>query len=326
MSTDTSWRTMIAPYLKPSTTRALFQLITTLLPFLAAMGLMLVALDHGYMAGLVLLPICAVLLLRLFMFQHDCGHGSFFGRRWANDALGLALGVLTLTPYTVWRAEHAAHHATTGNLDRRGIGDITTLTVPEYHALPRLRRLQYRLYRHPAVLFGLGPVWLFLISNRIPTGNPRRRWRDWLSVMGTNAALAAILTTLTLTLGSVPVLLGWLPVTMLAATIGVWLFYVQHQFEDAYWESRPHWDFSTAALQGSSFYDLPRVLHWMTANIGFHHIHHLSSRIPNYRLRECYEANPAFQSAPRLTFWASLKCARLALWDPERRKLVPFNR
>ncbi|MDD2877466.1 MAG: fatty acid desaturase [Acidiphilium sp.] len=325
MSSDVSWRTMIAPYLKPDTKLALAQLLGTLVPFVAVMGLMLVALDHGYWAGMLLFPAGAVLLLRLFMFQHDCGHGSFFSRRWANDAVGLMLGVLTLTPYTTWRAAHAVHHATTGNLDRRGIGDVTTLTVPEYRALPRWRRLQYRLYRHPAVLFGLGPVWLFLISNRIPPGDPRRRWRDWLSVLGTNAALAALLVVLILTLGPAAVLLGWLPAMVLAATIGVWLFYIQHQFEDTYWEARPQWDFQTAALRGASFYDLPRVLHWMTGNIGFHHIHHLSSRIPNYRLRACHEANAAFQAAPRLTLWASLKCARLALWDTERRKLVPFN-
>jgi omega-6 fatty acid desaturase (delta-12 desaturase) len=316
---------MITPYLKPDTRLALFQLFTTLVPFMAVMGLMLVALDHGYWAGMLLFPVGGVLLVRLFMFQHDCGHGSFFSVRWANDAVGLLLGVLTLTPYTAWRASHAVHHAHTGNLDRRGIGDVTTLTIPEYRALPRWGRLRYRLYRHPIVLFGFGPLWLFLISNRIPPGNPRRRWRDWLSVLGTNAALAVLLVTLILTLGPIAVLCGWLPVTLLAATIGVWLFYVQHQFEDTYWEAKPQWDFQAAALTGASFYDLPRILHWMTGNIGFHHIHHLSSRIPNYRLRACHEANPAFQTAPRLTFWASLKCAKLALWDTERRKLVPFG-
>lgn len=325
MATDLPWRTMIAPYLKPDTRLALFQLLTTLVPFLAVMAGMLVALDHRYWAGALLFPVGAVLLLRLFMFQHDCGHGSFFAPRWANDTVGLILGVFTLTPYTAWRAAHAVHHAHTGNLDRRGIGDVTTLTIPEYRALSGWRRWKYRLYRHPVVLFGLGPVWLFLITNRIPTGNPRRRWRDWLSVLGTNAALAAMLATLVLTLGPAAVLLGWLPVTLMAATIGVWLFYIQHQFENTYWEARPQWDFRAAALEGASFYDLPRVMHWMTGNIGFHHIHHLSSRIPNYRLRACHEANPAFQAAPRLTLWASLKCARLALWDADRRKLVPFS-
>ncbi|MCF3945161.1 fatty acid desaturase [Acidiphilium sp. AL] len=316
---------MVAPYLRPDARRALIQLVNTGLPFLAVMASMFVALDHGILAAALLFPVGAVLLVRLFMFQHDCGHGSFFAARWANDLLGWVLGVLTLTPYTSWRGSHAIHHASAGNLDRRGIGDVTTLTLPEYLALPKWRRLAYRLYRHPLVMFGIGPIWLFFICNRIPAGNPRRRWRDWLSIIGTDAALAAMLATLVLTLGPAAVLLGWLPVMLLAASIGVWLFYIQHQFEDAYWEPRSRWDFRAAALQGASFYDLPRVLHWMTGNIGFHHIHHLSSRIPNYRLRECHEANPAFQAAPRLTLRASLKCARLALWDAERRKLVPFG-
>jgi len=325
MTSDASWRAMVAPYLKPDSGRALAQLLITLLPFLGVMALMLWALDHRDWIGLGLLPVAAVLVVRLFMFQHDCGHGSFFAPRWANDTLGILLGVLTLTPYTAWRAAHAVHHANTGNLDRRGIGDVTTLTVPEYQALSRWGRLRYRLYRHPIVLFGIGPVWLFVIKNRIPFGNPRRRWRDWVSVLATNAALAVMIAILVFTLGPVAVLLGWLPTMVMAATIGVWLFYIQHQFEHTYWEAKPGWDFQTAALEGASFYDLPRILHWMTGNIGFHHIHHLSSRIPNYRLRACHEANPALQKAPRLTFWASLKCARLALWDVEQRRLVPFR-
>jgi len=239
--------------------------------------------------------------------------------------LGRVLSLMTLTPYTFWRRDHAMHHATTGNLDRRGAGDVTMLTLSEYRALPLLQRIGYRLYRHPLVMFGVGPAWLILWCLRVPRGSPWHRWRDWLSILGTDAALAALITTLVLILGPLPVLLGWLPVMLLSATIGVWLFYVQHQFEAAYWEPRPRWDFHAAALRGSSFYDLPPVLHWMTGNIGFHHIHHLASRIPNYRLQECHEANPVLQAAPRLTFRESLRCARLALWDPERRKLVPFG-
>ncbi|MDD2704552.1 MAG: fatty acid desaturase [Acidocella sp.] len=320
-----AWRAMVAPYLKPSTWRASLQISTTGLAFLAVMAAMLIALHYGILAGMALFPVGGFLLVRLFMFQHDCGHGSFFASQRANNLLGAVLGVLTLTPYLSWRGDHATHHANVGNLDRRGIGDVTTLTRQEYLALPKWRRLGYRLYRHPLVLFGFGPVWLFFITNRIPPGNPRRRWRDWLSVLGTNAALAAVLVTLALTLGPVTLLLGWLPVTMLAAALGVWLFYVQHQFPNVYWEHRARWDFYTAALHGSSFYDLPRFMHWMTANIGFHHIHHLSSKIPNYRLRECHEANPALQAAPRLTLWSSLKCARLALWDEDRHSLISFR-
>jgi omega-6 fatty acid desaturase (delta-12 desaturase) len=326
MQTATALRAMVTPYLKPSPRRALFQLATTGLPFFAVMTVMMVALNYGILAGMLLLPVGAALLVRLFIFQHDCGHGSFFASNWANGLLGRGLSLLTLTPYSFWRRDHAMHHASTGNLDRRGAGDVTLLTLAEYQALPLRGRIAYRLYRHPLVMFGAGPAWLILFRLRVPKGNPWRQWRDWLSITGTNAALAAGLITLLLTLGPMPVLLGWLPVSLMAATIGVWLFYIQHQFEDAYWEPRPHWDFHAAALRGSSFYDLPPALHWITGNIGFHHIHHLSSRIPNYRLRECHEANPAFQEAPRLTLRESLRCARLALWDAERRRLVPFSK
>jgi len=323
---DIDWRELISPYLKPSAGRALVQLSTTAPPFLAVMAGMFIALHFGFVWALALFPVAAVLLVRLFMFQHDCGHGSFFKARWANNCLGLVIGVLTLTPYLAWRGEHAVHHATMGNLDRRGIGDVTTLTRPEYMALSGWKRFLYRLYRHPLVLFGLGPIWLFFITNRIPKGNPRRHWREWASVLGTDAALAVMFALLVWMLGPVSVLLGWGPVMLLAATIGVWLFYVQHQFEDAYWEPKSRWDFRSAAMAGASYYDLPRALHWMTGNIGFHHIHHLSSRIPNYRLRECHDANPALQAAPRLTLWGSLKCARLALWDAEARQMISFRR
>lgn len=311
--------------MKPSSGRAVFQLLTTALPFLGVMTGMLLALNFGILAGLLLFPVGAVLLVRLFIIQHDCGHGSFFASRFANGLLGRALSLLTLTPFAFWRRDHAMHHASTGDLDRRGTGDVTVLTLVEYRALPFRRRVAYRLYRHPLILFGVGPTWLVLLRLRIPKGNPLRQWRDWLSIIGTDAALAGLVAILVVTLGPAPVLLGWLPVILLAATIGVWLFYVQHQFEDAYWEPRPRWDFHAAALRGASFYDLPAVLHWMTGNIGFHHIHHLASRIPNYRLKECHEAIPALQTAPRLTLLQSLRCARLALWDAERRKLVPFR-
>jgi omega-6 fatty acid desaturase (delta-12 desaturase) len=320
-----NWRPLIAQYVKPDTRMALTQLLTTAIPFTLLLATMLIAVQNGHFWALSLIPVCGGLLVRLFMFQHDCGHGSFFPSRLANNLLGGAIGVLTLTPYTAWRGEHAVHHAAMGNLDRRGIGDITTLTLPEFRALPALRRLGYRLYRHPLVLFGLGPFWLFFIANRIPPGAPGRNWRAWLSVLGTNAALAAGLALLTLIFGLLPVLLVWLPVALFGAISGVWLFYVQHQFPDTYWEQQSAWDFHTAAMQGASFYDLPRPLHWLTGNIGYHHIHHLSSKIPNYRLRQCHLENASLQTAPRLTFWQSLACARLVLWDFEKRRLVSFK-
>lgn len=319
------WREIVKPYAKASTRRGVTQLLNTALPFLAVMGVMLYALDQGWWMALALAVPAAALLVRLFTIQHDCGHGSFFKSRWANNLVGRALGVLTLTPYAFWRKSHSIHHATSGNLDRRGVGDISTLTVREYLSRPAWRRGLYRLYRHPLVMFGIGPAYQFLICHRIPTGNPIRHRHGWLSVLGTNAAIAAIVVAIALILGPEPLLLGYLPVILIAASVGVWLFYVQHQFEDTYWNAEPDWDFHAAALEGCSFYDLPAVLHWVTGHIGLHHIHHLSSKIPNYRLRDCFEQNPEFRNAKRLTLLGSLRCARLALWDEGERKLVSFR-
>jgi omega-6 fatty acid desaturase (delta-12 desaturase) len=259
------------------------------------------------------------------MIQHDCGHGTFFPSRRANDWLGRAIGVLTLTPYQFWRRSHAVHHASSGNLAKRGVGDVATLTVREYLALPRARRLLYRIYRHPLVIFGLGPAWLFIVRHRIPTGAMLRERAAWASVLGTNAALLLLGAALVMLLGWKVFLLGYLPMTLIGATAGVWLFYVQHQYEDTYWAPEQDWDFAAAALEGSSYYDLPGVLRWLTANIGFHHLHHLSSRIPFYRLRACFDAHREFRAARRLTLRSSLRTARLALWDEEARKLIAFG-
>jgi len=267
----------------------------------------------------------AAFLVRLFAIQHDCGHGSFFRSRRANDLLGRIIGVATLTPYAFWHRRHALHHATSGNLDRRGVGDIETLTVREYQALPFARRLAYRFYRHPLVMFGIGPSYQFFIRHRIPTGHPLRLGRDWLSILGTNATIAAGGALAAATTGLQPLLLGYAPVMLIAASIGVWLFYVQHQFEETYWTSGAEWDYHDAALEGCSYYDLPRVLHWVTGHLGLHHVHHLSSKVPNYRLRDCFEANPEFWRAKRLSLLGSFKCARLALWDEAARRLVPFS-
>lgn len=321
-----AWRKIIARHARPDTRRGIIQLLNTALPFLAVTAALIYGVYRDFWPAFALAIPAAALLVRLFMIQHDCGHGSFFRARWANNLVGRALGVLTLTPYGYWRRRHAVHHATSGNLDRRGTGDITTLTVTEYLALSRWQRLRYRVYRHPAVLFGIGPTFLFLIRHRIPTGNPfRGEGRAWLSILGTNAAIAALVAPVMLLVGVAPFVLAYMPVFLGAASIGVWLFYVQHQFEKTYWAPAPTWSYHAAALEGCSFYDLPRVLHWVTANIGFHHIHHLSSKIPNYRLRECFEQNPEFAAAPRLTLRGSLRCARLAVWDEERRKLISFR-
>jgi len=320
-----SWREIVAPYARANHRRAVAQLLNTGVPFLLLMAALIYgARSHPLLTLPLALP-AVFLLVRLFIIQHDCGHGSFFASRRANDLLGRALGLLTLTPYGFWRNIHALHHANSGNLDRRGDGDITTLTVREYRALSPWRRFLYRAYRHPLVLFGLGPVYFFVICNRIPTGSSLRHRKAWGSIFGTNAALAAIVMLLVLTVGVRAFMLAYLPVILLSASIGIWLFYIQHQFEHTYWSLGADWNFHQAALQGSSFYDLPAALHWLTGYIGFHHIHHVCSKIPNYRLRDCFNQNPEFRDTKRLTLLDSLKCLRLSLWDEDQQLLVSFR-
>lgn len=286
---------------------------------------MIQSLEVGWwLTWLLALPV-AGLLTRLFIIQHDCGHGSFFRSPKANHSVGFVLGVVTLTPYHYWRRTHAIHHATSGDLDHRDFGDIRTLTVDEYLELSRWGRLRYRLYRNLFVLLVLGPLFQFVIKHRVPLDAPKEWKREWSGVMWTNAALAAVLVTFWLTVGLGTFFAVWFPILVLSGASAIWLFYVQHQFEDTYWEHQPEWDFHRAGIEGSSYFDLPRVLHWFTGNIGFHHIHHLSSRIPNYSLRRCLEENPELQRVTRLTLWGSLKCAGLKLWDEKSRRLVGFG-
>jgi acyl-lipid omega-6 desaturase (Delta-12 desaturase) len=287
---------------------------------------MWIAVHHGWYAlYVVLVPPAAGLLVRMFLIQHDCGHGSFLPNKDANDWLGRAIGVLTFTPYDHWRRSHAIHHATAGNLERRGIGDIDTLTVAEYSSRSKLGRLRYRLYRHPLVMFGLGPLYTFLIENRLPFGFMRIGWMPWLSTMGTNAGIALASALMIWLIGAGPFLLVHLPVMALAATFGVWLFYVQHQFDGTHWAGAGSWNAEEAALLGSSHYDLPQPLRWLTANIGVHHVHHLSSRIPFYRLQKVLRDHPELKGVSRLTLWRSFSCLRLALWDEAQHKMVSFR-
>jgi omega-6 fatty acid desaturase (delta-12 desaturase) len=319
------WARRLAPYRQPSRTRAITELVITAGPLLLLWIAMWAALYFGYWIGLLLIIPAAGVLVRMFMIQHDCGHGSFFRHRLANDWVGRVIGVLTLTPYDFWRQTHAAHHANSGNLDRRGMGDIDTLTVREYLALSRLGRLRYRAYRHPLVMFGLGPAYLFLLQHRLPVGMMRGGWAPWLSTMGTNAAIAAAAAIVIWFIGIGPFLLIHLPVTVIGASIGVWLFYVQHQFEDTFWIQERGWNQHEAALHGSSHYDLPAILRWFTANIGVHHVHHLCSRIPYYRLTRVLRDHPELADVGRLTLGDSLRCVRLVLWDENRRRLVSFR-
>jgi len=320
-----AWMQILARYRQPSYKRGLFELAITALPLIFLWIAMLAMLKVSYWLCLVLAVPAAGLLVRLFMIQHDCGHTSFFRHRFANDWLGRIIGVVTLTPYEFWRRTHATHHATSGNLDQRGVGDVDVLTVREYLALPYKRRLMYRLYRHPFVMFVFGPVYLFVLRYRLPVGLMPSGWAFWCSTMGTNAAIAAVIALMICVVGFVPFMLVQLPITFLAGLIGVWLFYVQHQFEDTFWETGHHWSFHDAALYGSSHYELPIVLRWFTANIGVHHVHHLCSRIPFYRLQQVLRDYPQLAAVSRLTLWQSFKTIRMVLWDEDSRRLVLFR-
>ena len=314
----------LAEYRRPRWSAGLFQLVLTLVLFA---GIWLAAwwsLRFGYwLAPLLAIP-AAGLLMRLFCLQHDCGHSSLFASSAANRWVGAGLGVLTLTPYQCWRRQHAAHHATNGQLDHRGTGDVDILTVEEYFRLSGRRRLLYRLYRHPLVLFGIGPLIYFCIQQRLPWRLPRSWKRERASVAWTNLALAVLLVGMACLVGPWAVVKVHLPIVALAASLGSWMFYVQHQFNPTYWNHDEEWDFKEAAIHGSSFLDLPWLLRWMTLDIGLHHIHHLDSRIPNYELRNCYRAHPGLR-AERLTLWSSLRCAGLKLWDEESRRMVNFR-
>lgn len=320
-----AWARILARYRNPSPARSIVELIITAVPLVLIWVLMWAALDVGYWLCLLLAVPAAGFLVRLFMIQHDCGHGAFFHRRLANDWVGRVIGVVTLTPYDFWRHMHAVHHATSGHLDRRGIGDVDTLTVREYLALSRWGRLRYRLYRHPLVMFGVGPAYLFVLRQRLPIGLPHSTWQSWLSTMATNAAIAITAAALIWLIGVGPFLLVHLPIMLLAASIGVWLFYIQHQFGDTFWARDPHWSFDEASLHGSSYYDLPGILRWFTANIGVHHVHHLSSRIPYYRLSDVLRDHPTLAATGRLTLLQSLQCVRMVLWDEMQNRLISFR-
>lgn len=319
------WVQILAKYREPSTRRSILELVVTLVPFLMLWVLAWALLSVSYWLTLGVALINALFLVRIFCIQHDCGHASFFKNRKVQDWVGRGLGVLTLTPYDVWKRTHSMHHAQHGNLDQRGIGDVMTLTVQEYHSRGRFGRLMYRLYRHPFVLFVLGPSFLFLLHNRLPIGLMRAGWRFWASAGGTNAVLAIILGLMFAFGGLMPILLIFLPTTMLAGTIGVWLFYVQHQFEDTHWAKGEDWQLHDAALAGSSHYVLPQPLRWVSANIGIHHVHHLYSRIPFYRLPEILREHSELASAQRLTVMESLRSVNLHLWDEKLCRLMSFR-
>jgi omega-6 fatty acid desaturase (delta-12 desaturase) len=320
-----AWGALVAKYQAANTWQSIWQVANTFIPYGLLWYLMYLSLSYSYWLTLALALPAAGLLMRIFIIQHDCGHGSFFKSRKANDSLGSFCGVLTMTPYLYWRKSHAIHHASAGSLEDRGVGDIYTMTVKEYLQQDRWGRLKYRLYRHPLILFVLAPTFLFVVLHRFPLPESKSWKRERASVYWTNLAIAAAVTGISFMIGFKLFLLIQLPIAVLAATMGTWLFFMQHQFEDTYYANENNWDYTLAALQGSSYYQLPKILQWFTGNIGFHHIHHLSPRIPNYRLQKCHEENPIFQQVVVLTLWTSLQSIFLSLWDEDQKKLVGFH-
>ena len=318
-----AWKGIVSRYIQPSTGRALWQIINTIVPYSLLWCLMYLSLAFPWWTTLLLSIPAAAFLVRVFIIFHDCGHGSCFASRTANDAVGFIAGVLTFTPYHHWRWEHSLHHATAGDLDRRGTGDIWTMTVQEYLESSRWKRFAYRLSRNPVILFVVAPLFLFLIRQRFPSSKANRRERR--SVIWTNLALLGMAAALSALFGVREYLAIQIAVVGFAGTAGVWLFYVQHQFEGVYWERRGDWDYTSAALQGSSYYKLPRILQWFSGNIGFHHIHHLSPRIPNYNLERCHRADPLFQRVKPITLIASLKSFTFRFWDEQRGRLVGYR-
>lgn len=318
------WRAIIARYTGPDVVRSIRQVVVTLTLLIGGLVLGYWLMDKAWWATALLILPLAGLLIRTFVIMHDCAHGSFLPWPRANDVIGFITGVLTFTPFSQWRREHAIHHASSGDLDRRGVGDVTTLTVAEYQALSRVDRFKYRLYRHPFVLFGIGPLHMMILQRfRLPglTSGRQQQWNIWL----TNVALVGLAAIFGITVGWKAVLLLYVPAYYLAAAGGIWLFYVQHQFEEAYWERGREWDYATAAITGSSHLRMPALLNWFTGHIGLHHVHHLGPKIPNYRLKRAHEENPIFAEAPVLTLRTAWRTLRLTLWDEASGRMIGFR-
>jgi omega-6 fatty acid desaturase (delta-12 desaturase) len=315
----------ISKFSLPNNKRAALEISATLAAFFLLFGLMIYGLEIGYWLSLILLPFTAILTTRLFTIQHDCGHGSYFSSTKINNIVGSILGVLTFTPYHYWKKTHHAHHAFSGNLDKRGIGDMDTLTVKEYQALPLLKKIGYRIYRHPAFILLVAPPLLFGIKHRLPLDNPYHSVKSWTAIMLTNAGLAVTIGAILYFFGLSAFLLVYLPVAWFASSVGVAEFYIQHQYEDAYWNKDGEWKYFDAGLKGSSYFEYPKILNWLMNDINLHHIHHLNGRIPSYRLRECLKHIPELQAVTKRTLADIPACFKLALWDDERRKMVGFG-
>jgi acyl-lipid omega-6 desaturase (Delta-12 desaturase) len=317
------WRKSIAPHEQPSLRRSVIDVATSVMPYLALTVAMYFSLDLSAWITLALAVPAAGFLLRTFIVFHDCAHGSFLPTKRANLWLGRLTGLLVFQPFGNWRHNHAIHHGTSGDLDRRGTGDVMTLTVEEYLSRPWRQRLEYRLFRSPLVMFGVGPIWSLMIGPRLWSRKMRPRQRH--SVIETNLVLAIVIGSTVWLIGPQAWVLVQMPTAILAGTLGVWMFYVQHQFEDVYWESSERWSYAAAALHGSSYLRLPKVFQFFTGNIGLHHVHHLSAKVPNYNLQRAHDENPIFHDVPVLTVRDGLRSIRLKVIDPERGRLLTWN-
>lgn len=321
--TAVSWKDALAPYARPQTSRGVAQILNSLPPYLLLSALSYLTLgDSVLLTALIAIP-TAGFLVRTFVIFHDCAHGSLLPSRKANARVGRVLALFVLSPFAQWRHEHAVHHATSGDLDRRGVGDVPTWTVAEYESKSWSARLGYRLFRNPLVMFGLGPIFAMIIVPRLVPRGARRRIRN--SVLATDALLAVAVALICWAIGWTAFLEVWLPPAMLAGSAGIWLFYVQHQFEDAYWRDSTEWDYASAALRGSTYLKLPRVLQFFTANIGLHHVHHLNAKIPNYNLQRAHDSHEVFATVPTIGIADGIRAARLKLWDERSGKLVSFT-
>jgi len=317
-----SWHKIIKSYTRPSLAKSWWQIMNSLIPYFGLWVAMIYSLEISYWLTLALSVLAAGFLVRIFIIFHDCGHGSFFRSPLLSRIVGIITGALVFTPYHKWHDEHRIHHQTVGNLDKRGVGDVKTITVEEYNSYSFGKRLYYRLYRNPIIIFILAPFFLFTIAFRIPGREQSKKikWYTHLTTLG----LISLIILVSLLIGFKTFVLIQVPVLYFASVAGVWLFYLQHQFEDVIWERDEDWDYKTIAMEGSSYLKLPKILQWFSGNIGFHHLHHLSPKIPNYNLEKCLKENPDFQKEP-LTFWPSLKSIRLRLWDEAKHKLVSFR-
>jgi acyl-lipid omega-6 desaturase (Delta-12 desaturase) len=313
----------IEKYLNPSVGRSIWQITNTFIPYIGLWILIVYSLSVSYWLTAFLILLAAGFLVRLFIIFHDCGHGSYFKSQKLNRMVGMFFGILAFTPYDKWHNQHMRHHGSVGNLDKRGVGDVWTLTKEEYLASNKWNRLKYRIYRNPLVMFGIGSLYVFLIQNRLTRSGMTRK--EIVNVWITNAALAILFIVMGLTIGFGTFVIIQLSILYIAAISGLWLFYLQHQYEDVSWFRNKDWNYRTVALEGSSFVKFPKLLQWFSGNIGFHHIHHLNSRIPNYYLSKCYRENKIFKEVKPVTFLLALKSLRLRLWDEQIQKMVTFS-